>query len=128
MARPLRIAYPRLAGCRSRVTAALHMKSHPSRHASRRPLRTLRHGARGTRLLRRGLLSVSGEDLSKRRNPTARPEEPPFSGGVSKGARWGFMRKVGHGRMAYDQVSLSAWPLLSKKARSSMGAGCFGRI
>jgi NAD(P)-dependent dehydrogenase (short-subunit alcohol dehydrogenase family) len=26
--------------------------------------------------------------------PTARPEEPPSSGGVSKGARWDFMCKA----------------------------------
>jgi APA family basic amino acid/polyamine antiporter len=48
---------------------ALHINSLPSGHASRRPLRTLRDAS----LLRRGLLSVSGEKAVQKQEPNRSP-------------------------------------------------------
>jgi hypothetical protein len=47
-----------------------------SGHPSRRPLRTLRHGAKRARLLRSGLLRVSGIFFMQQCFP-AHPEEAP---------------------------------------------------
>ena len=58
-----------LNGIRPSLNASELRTVLPNRHASRRPRKTLRHGARRMRLLRSGLLSVSGISSKSKGSP-----------------------------------------------------------